>query len=38
MWPVVMAYISMSAARAGAAFVSGLRCCDEPSARQVRLT
>lgn len=32
----VMAYLSIGAVRADAVFVSGLQCCDEPSAGQVR--
>ena len=32
----VMAYFSIGAVRADAVFVSGLQCCDEPSAGQVR--
>jgi len=32
----MMAYLSMSAVRADAVFVSGLRCRDKPSAGQVR--
>ena len=32
----VMAYLSIGAVQANAVFVSGLQCCDEPSAGQVR--
>ena len=32
----VIAYLSIGAVQADAVFVSGLQCCDEPSAGQVR--